>query len=112
MPDLNRMMDLPCAFYRCLCTFPAQAVYLPGTSDFRIRSTESIVFRLHVVAGAPKSLSILATRHQYGLRGHKLMWTAFYQEESVIVGILGLSARRQRLTGQHLQAIGKRGIDR
>jgi hypothetical protein len=37
---------------------PAQAVYSPGSWDFRIRSTESIVFQLRVVAGAPKSLSI------------------------------------------------------
>jgi hypothetical protein len=41
-----------------LAAFPAQAVYLPGSWDFRIRSTESIVFQLRVVAGAPKSLSI------------------------------------------------------
>src|SRR5713101_2728630 len=33
-------------------------VYLSGSWDFRIRSTESIVFQLRVVAGAPKSLSI------------------------------------------------------
>ena len=46
------------AVYHCLSTFPAQAVYLPGSWDFRIRSTESIVFQLRVVAGAPKSLSI------------------------------------------------------
>ena len=46
------------AVYHCLPTFPAQAVYLPGSSDFRIRSTESMVFQLRVVAGAPKSLSI------------------------------------------------------
>src|SRR5579863_10201194 len=38
--------------------FPAPAVYLPGSWDFRIRSTESIVLQLRVVAGAPKSLSI------------------------------------------------------
>jgi hypothetical protein len=44
--------------YHCLSTFLAQAVYLPGSWDFRIRSTESIVFQLRVVAGAPKSLSI------------------------------------------------------
>ena len=44
--------------YHCLSTFPAPAVYLPGSWDFRIRSTESIVFQLRVVAGAPKSLSI------------------------------------------------------
>ena len=31
---------------------------LPGPSDFKIRSTESIVFQLRVVAGTPKSLSI------------------------------------------------------
>ena len=49
---------LPFAVYHCLSTFPAQAVYLPGSWDFRIRSTESIVFQLRVVAGAPKSLSI------------------------------------------------------
>ena len=48
----------PFGVYHCLSTFPAQAVYLPGSSDFRIRSTESIVFQLRVVAGAPKSLSI------------------------------------------------------
>jgi hypothetical protein len=35
-----------------------QTVYLPGSWDFRILSTESIVFQLRVVAGAPKSLSI------------------------------------------------------
>lgn len=58
MPDVSRMMDLPCAFYHCLSTFPAQAVHLSGSLDFRIRSTESIVFQLRVVAGAPKSLSI------------------------------------------------------
>ena len=46
------------AVYHCLSTFPAPAVYLPGSWDFRIRSTESIVFQLRVVAGAPKSLSI------------------------------------------------------
>jgi len=44
--------------YPRLSTFPAQAVYLPGSWDFRIRSTESIVVQLRVVAGAPKSLSI------------------------------------------------------
>jgi hypothetical protein len=48
----------PYGVYHCLSTFPAQAVYLPGSWDFRIRSTESIVFQLRVVAGAPKSLSI------------------------------------------------------
>jgi hypothetical protein len=47
-----------CAVYHCPSTFPAQAVYLPGSWDFRIRSTESIVFQLRVVAGASKSLSI------------------------------------------------------
>src|SRR3984893_17535427 len=46
------------AVYHCLSTFPAQAVYLPGSWDFRIRSTESMVFQLRVVARAPKSLSI------------------------------------------------------
>ncbi len=35
-------------------------VYLAVSWDFRIRSTESIVFQLRVVAGAPKSLSDLA----------------------------------------------------
>jgi hypothetical protein len=42
----------------CLSTFPARAVYLPGSGDFRIRSTKSIVFQLRAVAGAPKGLSI------------------------------------------------------
>ena len=46
------------AFIIAYPQFPAQAVYLPGPWDFRIRSTESIVFQLRVVAGAPKSLSI------------------------------------------------------
>lgn len=46
------------AAWDCLSnTFPAQAVYLPGSPDFRIRSTDRIVFQLRVVAGAPKSLS-------------------------------------------------------
>ena len=48
----------PYRVYHSLSTFPAPAVYLPGSWDFRIRSTESIVFQLRVVAGAPKSLSI------------------------------------------------------
>jgi len=48
----------PYGVYHCLSTFPAQAIFLPGSWDFRIRSTESIVFQLRVVAGAPKSLSI------------------------------------------------------
>ena len=39
-------------------SFKRSAVYLPDSSDFRIRSTESIVVQLRVVAGAPNSLSI------------------------------------------------------
>ena len=46
------------AVYSCRSTFQAPAVYMSGSWDFRIRSTESIVFQLRVVAGAPKSLSI------------------------------------------------------
>jgi hypothetical protein len=56
--NLAEAIDKYYAVYHCLSTFPAQAVYLPGSWDFRIRSTESIVFQLRVVAGAPKSLSI------------------------------------------------------
>jgi hypothetical protein len=58
-PDFSGLeIDKQCGVYHCLSTFPAQGVYLPGSWDFRIRSTESIVFQLRVVAGAPKSLSI------------------------------------------------------
>jgi hypothetical protein len=47
--------------------FQAQAVFVPGESDFRIRSTDRIVFQLRVVAGAPKfcevrNLSLSAPR--------------------------------------------------
>ena len=57
-PGSGGQIGKPFAVYHCLSTFPAQAVYLSGWWDFRIRSTESIVFQLRVVAGAPKSLSI------------------------------------------------------
>ena len=56
--NLAKAVDKYYGVYHCLSTFPAPAVYLPGSWDFRIRSTESIVFQLRVVAGAPKSLSI------------------------------------------------------
>jgi len=36
----------------------AAAIYLPGSPDFRIRTTVRIVFQLRVVAGTPNSLSI------------------------------------------------------
>ena len=46
------------AVYNCRSSFPTPAVYMSGSWDFRIRNTESIVFQLRVVAGAPKSSSI------------------------------------------------------
>src|SRR5271166_3262942 len=57
-PLLGAVLGDRCLGDYCLSRFPAQAVYLPGSWDFRIRSTESIVFQLRVVTGAPKSLSI------------------------------------------------------
>ena len=55
--DRAGKVDLRFAVDHCPYTFPAQTVCLPGSSDFRIRSTESMVLQLRVVAGVPKSLS-------------------------------------------------------